>query len=440
VPNFIVACGMIVLLLEEESLAARTAKEQLQHFADITSQLLSGGEVQSLCGHIARVVTEATTFTRVAILLTGDDRKLFLAGYAGLSDFQAAQLRERAAKLTVSAVEDLCRNGHPVGKTAVIIAAGQAEPYGPIPSIRRYAANPHWATGDELMVPLRSPHGGFAGLIFLDDPGRPEQVNGEEMSKIEMLAADIAVAVDNAAMQRQLLLTEKLAGLEQLVRGMAHEINNPLTAVLGYSELLADRTSDPEQRHGLGIIRREAQRIKNILGNLLRFARQDYFERKRVDLAALLRNILQQKSVEARTRGIEIVEKLAPTLPPVAVDEVQLKQVFLNVLNNSLDAVQEARQKCVTVSAHAENSRIVLSFIDTGPGFTDVTRVFDPFFTTKSPGRGTGLGLSICYGVLKQHGGNITARNVQPTGACVTLELPVAQEPNGQLPVASNQH
>jgi signal transduction histidine kinase len=427
VPNFIVACGMIVLLLEEESLAARTAQEQLQHFADITSQLLSGGEVQASCDHIARVITEATTFSRVAILLTGDDRKLFLAGHAGLPDPQVAQLRQDVVKLTISAVEELCHSGRPVGQAAVILTASQAELYGVVPSVRHYGANPHWTSGDEMCVPLRSPRGSFVGLILLDEPERPEQVNREEISKIGMLAADIAVAVDNAAMQRQLVLTEKLAGLEQLLRGMAHEINNPLTAVLGYSELLADRTSDPELRHGLGIILREAQRIKGILGNLQRFARQDYFKRKRVDLMALLREILPRKSAEAQERGIEIIEQLPPALPPVAVDQAQLKQVFLNVLNNALDAVQTAEKKCVTVSAYAENSQVVLSFTDTGPGFTDVSRVFDPFFTTKSPGKGTGLGLSICYGVLKQHGGNITARNIQPAGACVTLELPIAQ-------------
>jgi C4-dicarboxylate-specific signal transduction histidine kinase len=105
-----------------------------------------------------------------------------------------------------------------------------------------------------------------------------------------------------------------------------------------------------------------------------------------------------------------------------------MRQVFLNILNNALDAVETAAEKRVTIMARAEENRVVLSFIDTGPGFSDPTRIFDPFFTTKPPGKGVGLGLSICYGVLKQHGGDISARNVHPCGACITIELPAAKE------------
>jgi signal transduction histidine kinase len=259
--------------------------------------------------------------------------------------------------------------------------------------------------------------------MVLDDPRDPRRVTFE-LSTIEMLAIDIAVAVNNAAMQRRLVISEKLASAGQLVRGVAHEINNPLTAVLGYAELLADRATDPELQHGLEVILREGQRMKRILGNLARFAQPDPPDDKSLDLPPLLREVLDQKAQEAHNRGVELVEDLASGLPPVIFDERQLKQVFVNVLNNALDAVQGAQEKRVTVSARAIAGQVVLSFIDTGPGFTDAGRVFDPFFTTKSPGKGIGLGLSICYGVLKQHGGNITARNVDPRGACITIELP----------------
>jgi two-component system NtrC family sensor kinase len=427
VPNFVVAFGMIVVLLEEESSAAQAARDQLQHFADVTSRLLSGVEVKSYCDHIAQVITQATTFTRVVILLVDEDQHLCVAGHAGVAEDDVAHVRKAVRRLTAAVADELCRHGRPIGKIAVVLNADDIEDYGGVRTTRRYAPNPYWKSGDELSVPLRS-RGSFLGLISLDDPRDPEHVTAEEMSKIEMLAADIAVAMDNAAMQRQLVVTERLAGLGQFVRGVAHEMNNPLTAVMGYAELLTDRTTDSELRHGLGVIFRESQRMKEIVGNLLRFAQQDRSERKPTSLLQLLQDILRQRSYEARTRAIDLVDKLGSTLPLVTVDENQLKQVFLNVLSNAFEAVENSTEKRVTVMARNEDRRVVLSFIDTGPGFSDPTRVFDPFFTTKSPGKGTGLGLSICYGVLKQHGGNITARNVYPTGACVTIELPAAKQ------------
>jgi signal transduction histidine kinase len=226
-----------------------------------------------------------------------------------------------------------------------------------------------------------------------------------------------------------LLRQEKLAGLGRLVRGVAHELNNPLTAVLGYSELLADHAgADPELRRGLETIRRESHRMKGILGDLLRFAQKEQAHRRAVDLRSVLQEVLRQKANAAQARGVELVEELSPGLPRVAADDSLMKQVFLNVVNNALDAVDNAEVKRVVINARTEQNRVVFNFVDTGPGFADLDRIFDPFFTTKEPGKGVGLGLSICYGILRQHGGNISARNMQPSGACVTIELPVAQE------------
>ena len=149
------------------------------------------------------------------------------------------------------------------------------------------------------------------------------------------------------------------------------ELNNPLTAVFGILRIV----DGPHQRCGNaapGFWHHPARkpRIKSILANLQRFAQQDYLERKHADLLPLLREILDQKSAEARAREVEMVEELAPMLPPVAFDEVQLKQVFLQVLTNALDAVQGAQEKRVTVTARTEDKRVMLSFVDTGPGLS----------------------------------------------------------------------
>jgi signal transduction histidine kinase len=428
IPPFIAAFGMMVLLVEEQVHATETAQKQLQHFTDVTSRLLSGVEVKSYCDQIAQIVTEATTFMRVAILLADDDQRLLVAGQAGWTEPDLAHLSKAVVRLTLPLAEGLCQSGRPIGQTAaVIVEVSEFEPYGAVRTTRRYVPNPCWRAGDELVVPLRSPQGNLVGLILLDDPRDPEQVTAEEASKIEMLAVDIAVATDNAAMQRQVMMSEKLAGLGQLVRGVAHEMNNPLTAVLGYADLLRQQTADPELLHGLDVIFRESQRMKDILGNLQRFAQQNHVQRRSLDLLPLLQELVRQRSHAARSRGIELACSFPSALPPILFDEARLKQVLANVLDNALEAVEQVPEKRVTVVARTEDNRVILSFTDTGPGFADMTRVFDPFFTTKTPGKGPGLGLSICYGIIKQHGGNITARNVHPTGACVTVELPATQ-------------
>ena len=143
-----------------------------------------------------------------------------LAGQAGLDESEVAQLREAATESTIPALEQLCHQGCPLSKAAVLLSLQDAGPLSVVRSQRRYALSPMWTSGNEVSVPLRSPRGNFVGIISLDDPRRPEDVKGEPLSKLDVLAANIAVAADNAAMQRQLLMTEKLAGLGRLVRGV----------------------------------------------------------------------------------------------------------------------------------------------------------------------------------------------------------------------------
>jgi two-component system, NtrC family, sensor kinase len=142
----------------------------------------------------------------------------------------------------------------------------------------------------------------------------------------------------------------------------------------------------------------------------------------------VLQEAITLRDYDLNRNGVKVERKLQANLPAVSLDEAELKMVCVNVLSNAMDAMVNASEKSVTIYAQQIGSRVVLSFEDTGAGFTDVNRAFDPFFTTKAPGKGTGLGLSICYGIVKQHGGEIYARNVHPRGACVTIELPVAEK------------
>ena len=226
--------------------------------------------------------------------------------------------------------------------------------------------------------------------------------------------------------QEQLLHSEKMAAVGQLISGVAHELNNPLTAILGYSQLL----TSCGQVGPLGLeysekLYKQAQRTHRIVQNLLSFARQHKPERVPVRLNQVLEDTLALRDYDLRMNNVQLILDLAPDLPLAAADPHQLQQVFLNLVNNAVDAILETSAKGeLWVRTAKEGDKFVVQFVDSGPGVKDPSRVFDPFYTTKPVGKGTGLGLSICYGIITEHGGQIRVCNIPPRGACFTIELP----------------
>ncbi len=438
VPKYILAFGMILVLLEDEQITSeamrqreRLLNQQLESFAEVTSRLLSGEDVRSLCGQIAGVITSVTTFRRVVILLIDEQEKLYLAGASGIVAEDLLTAEDCLDKVDPAHLSHLCDQGRKIGRSSLVCSKDQTSqmaPLGAVPGPTDFGSNPFWQNGDQLFVPIRSPRGTFAGFFLLDEPRELQRVNASEMSKLELLADDLGVAIDRAHLQRELVRTEKLAGVGQLVAGMAHELNNPLTAVLGYSEMLSEMSSDPQTRQQAGIIQRESLRMKRIIENLVRFAKQDKGESTLLSVGSTLDEILKLWRYQAKNRGVHMDIEIEKDLPTVRFDEAQLKQVLLNLLNNAFDAVEPSNQKRVTVRATLKHGIVSVTVTDTGMGFGDPDRVFDPFFTTKAVGKGTGLGLSVCYGIIKQHGGDIRAFNVEPHGAGVTIDIPVAQQ------------
>jgi signal transduction histidine kinase len=226
--------------------------------------------------------------------------------------------------------------------------------------------------------------------------------------------------------QNQLVQQERLAGIGQLVSGVAHELNNPLTAVMGYSDLLKEQTKEDNARLKLERLGTEARRMKRIIDNLISFARPFQDGRKTLDIASVVRDSLMLCEYQWKKSGISFELNFASDLPRIPINEGQFKQVFVNLFTNAAQAVEQALEKKVVVEGNLEAKKVVVRFSDTGPGFSDLDRVFDPFFTTKPIGQGTGLGLSMCYGTVKEHNGHIYAQNLEPHGAAVTIELPTA--------------
>ena len=237
--------------------------------------------------------------------------------------------------------------------------------------------------------------------------------------------------------QEQLLQSEKMSAVGQLISGVAHELNNPLTAILGYTQLLEIEKLEPRVEEFIQKLRKQAVRTQRIVQNLLSFARQHKPQRVHVDLRSVVEDTIALRDYDLKVNNISVERDFQAVLPSVVADPHQLEQVYLNIINNAADAMMEGgRGGRLRVTITAENGSVMTSFHDSGPGIFDPKHVFDPFYTTKGVGKGTGLGLSICYGIVKEHGGEISAQNHPAGGALLQVRLPVAV---GEKPVTERE-
>jgi two-component system NtrC family sensor kinase len=222
-----------------------------------------------------------------------------------------------------------------------------------------------------------------------------------------------------------------MAAVGQLVSGVAHELNNPLTAILGYSQLLkSEDISNARGSDYLEKLYKQAQRTHRIVQNLLSFSRQQKPERGSVQINQILEDTLVLREYDLKANCVRIHREFDPTLPPISGDFHQLQQVFLNILNNAVDATTEKGNAGeIWIRTGVGKNSLRVEFTDNGAGVRDPHRVFDPFYTTKPVGKGTGLGLSICYGIVKEHGGEIQVRNSPPLGATFMIQLPISHVP-----------
>lgn len=225
-------------------------------------------------------------------------------------------------------------------------------------------------------------------------------------------------------LQAQLVQSEKLASLGQLVGGAAHELNNPLTAMLGYTELVTATPLSNEQRVLVQKIEHQIRRTRTLVSSLLSFAQQVPAEKTPIDINALVQTAVRLRPPQMRAAFVQIQTDLADNLPRVLGDSNQLLQVCLHVTNNALHAMSE-KGGIVKVTTRLENELVVMEFSDDGPGIQSPERVFDPFYTTRPVGQGAGLGLSVCYGIIQEHKGKIACYNRPEGGATFRIELPV---------------
>ncbi len=275
-----------------------------------------------------------------------------------------------------------------------------------------YGSRHHDGSG-RTMLGMASP--------LLDAEGKP--------SGVIISVRDVTTA---KKLEQQIIQSERLAAMGQMIGGFAHELNNPLTSILGMAELLQEGETSEGARKQLAVLHKEARRAAEIVQNLQYFARPPAPGRSQVDLNEIVQRTIQMQAYPLRKSNISIDFLPEQKMPAIVADPNQLMQVFLNLLLNAEQAIRESRAKgTIRVRMGRKPESVWIVFQDDGPGIApeNLTHIFDPFFTTKRPGRGTGLGLSICKTVLREHGGNIEATSAADGGAVFTITLPVSKEP-----------
>ncbi|MDF1503799.1 ATP-binding protein, partial [Roseisolibacter sp. H3M3-2] len=306
-------------------------------------------------------------------------------------------------------------------------------------------ASPEAGGLSATLVPLVA-HGRTIGdLCAVAAPGAPVAAAAAEamrfLAPTAALAVDMLLLDERARLQHeeerrlaeQLRQAEKMAALGELVAGVAHEINNPLTGISAFAELLLEDGLSAEQRESARLIKREADRAVGVVRDLLAFSRKTEPEHQALRVDALLEHLLRMRGYALRAAGIALTLDLPADLPAVHGDEAKLQQVFLNLLLNAEYALRDASPPRLTVRARAAGPAdglagpgLAVEVQDTGVGIAPdaLARIFEPFYTTKPPGEGTGLGLSVSYGIVQAHGGEIAVRSAPGQGTTFTVLLP----------------
>jgi two-component system NtrC family sensor kinase len=354
--------------------------------------------------------------------------------------FQAVSRSQKEWETTFDAMQD-CVSVHDTTGKVIRANVALARRLKTIPQkvIGRYCSEIYNPAGSSLS-PCRHTRPLKSEALIVEEMSLPVMGGIFQISvspwydKNNRLTGSIHVAKDisnEKLLQQQLIQSEKLSAIGELISGIAHELNNPLTGVMGYSQLLQLRKDlDDRAKENLLKINNLALRCQKIVQNLLSFARKQKPERTLSDINDILEKTVELRSYELQVNNIEISRELDRNLPKTIADAHQLQQVFLNVLTNAEQAMLEAHGKghlTIRTRADAPNARIIVEVVDDGPGIPEshLTRIFDPFFTTKEVGKGTGLGLSLSYGIIKEHGGNIYARSRPGDGSTFVIELPI---------------
>jgi signal transduction histidine kinase len=400
----------------------RGMREEIEAYARLDVRPPDNSNWGVLGRMVCRNIAEKSRFYRVAMLVRDAEGRLYVAGSAGMDDRTVRAVQEWGERMDkeeqwgCAAAEKLDQ----VGAKSFAVVLGE--------SVSGAGAE------RAIVIPLETTGGRVVGAIAVCVDGMmfvPRKEVVDAMPPLEALAVKLGRSIENAELAERLLRAEKLAGLGLLAGGVAHALNNPLTAVMGFAELIADTAQDARVERDARTIVQEAQRMRETVERLLDFWRPGGQSDELVRLTAVVEELAAACRETLESRGVRLVVQAGVDVPTVRGSEGKLRQVMEHLLNNAAQAIASSSSNDagfehairVTVNHDARGVHVIVS--DTGPGFHQPGRAFDPFYTTRQPGEGMGLGLSICYGIVREHGGEISAFNLHPRGAAVVLELPV---------------
>ncbi len=299
------------------------------------------------------------------------------------------------------------------------------------------------AGGEFLVLPWHDASGRLLGTLLIEDGRERAGRDAEEIAAVELYGAAMGRLLERQSLDRsarqtetrlrqaqeQLMQADKLSSIGQLISGVAHELNNPLSAVMGFTQLLQAAETQPKARQHLDRVYNEAVRCQKIVQNLLSVARRHKPEKAAHRLDAVIAEVLDLRAYQMQVDDVIIERRFDPAVPPTLFDPHQIQQVVLNLVNNAHQAMMAngGRPRRLTVTTAVEDGRVTARFADTGGGIPAdrVQRLFEPFFTTKEPGKGTGLGLSVSLGIMKDHEGSLTVESVVGEGSCFRFTLPL---------------
>jgi signal transduction histidine kinase len=395
----------------------RRVEEELAAYARLDVQLPGDKDGRELAGQLSRLVAEKSAFHRVAMLIADAGGRLSVAASAGIDDSTVQSLHvwgEGVAGANDAGGIGIRRGNAGLGvrvggrSFAVILGEGPTEI-----GNQRAIVTPLWTTGGRLLGALTVGADGWMSVR--------RSVLEKALEPLEALAFKVERAMENAVLAERLLRAEKLSGLGLLAGGMAHALNNPLTAVLGFAELIADTTREGRVKEDAEVIVREALRMRQTVETLLEFWQPAAEGDEPVDVTLLIRELAGACAGKLVGRGVRLVVEAGDEVTVVRGNRVRLRQMMEHLLNNAAQALAGAKkdeEPVIRVSVSAASERVHVIVSDTGPGFGDPGRVFEPCGSM-------GLGLSVCYGIVHEHGGEIRAFNLHPHGAAVAVEFPM---------------
>ncbi len=386
-------------------------------------------DVREMAGRVCRAMSEKSAFRRVGLLVRGADERLAVAASIGMEE-QAVQALAAWGKSVVaeehgcwSAIRrEACGLGVEVGTGSFAVVLGKTpDDVGTM----RAVVVPMWTASGELLGVLAVGADGILGIR--------RSVLRDALAPLEGLAMKVARSLENSALMERLIRAEKLAGFGLLASGMAHALSNPLTAVLGFAELIGGTTGEARVREDAAVIVREARKMRQVVESLLEFWRPAEQGQQPVDVAELVRELAAGCADRLEHRGVRLVVQGGGEELLVHGNRLRLRHMLEHLLNNAAQALASGEkaaageEQAIRLSVNRQTSsagaeRVQLMVSDTGPGFRKPGQMFDPFALEEVAG--AGVGLSLCYGIVHEHGGEIRAFNLEPHGAAVAVELP----------------